>query len=101
MPYVSTNGIRLAYERAGSGEPVLLIMGQAAARVRSTSPPTAATRCGRSPCHAVSSPSQTISCARRTCARKRPRPSLTATMWRSVRIGISDTWNARTKSTPR
>jgi pimeloyl-ACP methyl ester carboxylesterase len=30
MPYVSTNGIRLAYERAGSGEPVLLIMGQAA-----------------------------------------------------------------------
>lgn len=30
MPYVSTNGIRLAYERAGSGAPVLLIMGQAA-----------------------------------------------------------------------
>lgn len=30
MPYVSTNGIRLAYERAGQGEPVLLIMGQAA-----------------------------------------------------------------------
>lgn len=30
MPFVSTNGIRLAYERAGSGEPVLLIMGQAA-----------------------------------------------------------------------
>jgi pimeloyl-ACP methyl ester carboxylesterase len=30
MPHVSTNGIRLAYERAGSGEPVLLIMGQAA-----------------------------------------------------------------------
>lgn len=30
MPYVSTNGIRLAYERAGSGKPVLLIMGQAA-----------------------------------------------------------------------
>lgn len=30
MPYVSTNGVRLAYERAGSGEPVLLIMGQAA-----------------------------------------------------------------------
>jgi pimeloyl-ACP methyl ester carboxylesterase len=30
MPYVSTNGIRLAYERAGSGERVLLIMGQAA-----------------------------------------------------------------------
>jgi pimeloyl-ACP methyl ester carboxylesterase len=30
MSYVSTNGIRLAYERAGSGEPVLMIMGQAA-----------------------------------------------------------------------
>jgi pimeloyl-ACP methyl ester carboxylesterase len=30
MPYVSINGLRLAYERAGSGEPVLLIMGQAA-----------------------------------------------------------------------
>lgn len=30
MQFVSTNGIRLAYERAGSGEPVLLIMGQAA-----------------------------------------------------------------------
>lgn len=30
MPFVSTNGIRLSYERAGSGEPVLLIMGQAA-----------------------------------------------------------------------
>jgi pimeloyl-ACP methyl ester carboxylesterase len=30
MPYVSTNGIRLAYERAGRGERVLLIMGQAA-----------------------------------------------------------------------
>jgi pimeloyl-ACP methyl ester carboxylesterase len=30
MPFVSTNGIRLAYERAGSGEPVLMIMGQAA-----------------------------------------------------------------------
>ena len=30
MPFVSTNGIRLAYERAGRGEPVLLIMGQAA-----------------------------------------------------------------------
>jgi pimeloyl-ACP methyl ester carboxylesterase len=30
MPYVSTNGIRLAYERAGTGAPVLLIMGQAA-----------------------------------------------------------------------
>jgi pimeloyl-ACP methyl ester carboxylesterase len=28
--YVSTNGIRLAYERAGNGKPVLLIMGQAA-----------------------------------------------------------------------
>ena len=30
MPYVSTNGIRLAYERTGSGETVLMIMGQAA-----------------------------------------------------------------------
>lgn len=30
MPYASTNGIRLAYERAGRGERVLLIMGQAA-----------------------------------------------------------------------
>jgi pimeloyl-ACP methyl ester carboxylesterase len=30
MPFVSSNGIRLAYERAGRGEPVLLIMGQAA-----------------------------------------------------------------------
>src|SRR5260370_22202931 len=30
MPYVSTNGIRLAYERHGHGERVLLIMGQAA-----------------------------------------------------------------------
>lgn len=30
MPYVSANGIRLAYQRAGSGEPVVLIMGQAA-----------------------------------------------------------------------
>ncbi len=30
MPYVSTNGIRLSYERAGRGEPVLMIMGQAA-----------------------------------------------------------------------
>jgi pimeloyl-ACP methyl ester carboxylesterase len=30
MPYVSTNGIRLAYERTGSGERVLMIMGQAA-----------------------------------------------------------------------
>jgi pimeloyl-ACP methyl ester carboxylesterase len=30
MPYVSANGIRLAYERTGRGERVLLIMGQAA-----------------------------------------------------------------------
>jgi pimeloyl-ACP methyl ester carboxylesterase len=30
MPYVSTNGIRLAYERMGSGERVVFIMGQAA-----------------------------------------------------------------------
>jgi pimeloyl-ACP methyl ester carboxylesterase len=30
MPYASTNGIRLAYERTGQGERVLLIMGQAA-----------------------------------------------------------------------
>lgn len=30
MPFVSANGIQLAYERSGSGEPVLLIMGQAA-----------------------------------------------------------------------
>jgi pimeloyl-ACP methyl ester carboxylesterase len=30
MPYVSVNGIRVAYERAGSGPPALLIMGQAA-----------------------------------------------------------------------
>jgi pimeloyl-ACP methyl ester carboxylesterase len=30
MPYVSTNGIRVSYERAGTGEPVLMIMGQAA-----------------------------------------------------------------------
>lgn len=30
MPYVSTNGIRLAYERTGNGERVLMIMGQAA-----------------------------------------------------------------------
>lgn len=30
MPYVSTNGVKLAYERAGRGEPVLMIMGQAA-----------------------------------------------------------------------
>lgn len=30
MPYVSTNGISLAYKRAGNGAPVLLVMGQAA-----------------------------------------------------------------------
>lgn len=30
MPYVSTNGIRLSYERTGRGERVLMIMGQAA-----------------------------------------------------------------------
>lgn len=30
MPYVSTNGIHLAYERTGCGERVLMIMGQAA-----------------------------------------------------------------------
>jgi pimeloyl-ACP methyl ester carboxylesterase len=30
MPYVSNNGIRLAYERAGLGERVLMIMGQSA-----------------------------------------------------------------------
>jgi pimeloyl-ACP methyl ester carboxylesterase len=30
MPYVSTNGIRLAYERTGRGDRVLMIMGQAA-----------------------------------------------------------------------
>lgn len=30
MPYVSVNGIRLAYERAGRGRTVLMIMGQAA-----------------------------------------------------------------------
>lgn len=30
MPYVSTNGIRLAYERTGRGRRVLMIMGQAA-----------------------------------------------------------------------
>lgn len=30
MPYVSVNGIRLAYERTGKGKRVLLIMGQAA-----------------------------------------------------------------------
>lgn len=31
MPYLTTNGIRLAYQRSGSGEPVLLIMGSSAA----------------------------------------------------------------------
>ncbi|MFD4948307.1 alpha/beta fold hydrolase [Streptomyces sp. NPDC058239] len=31
MPFVNTNGIRLAYERQGRGEPVLLIMGSGAA----------------------------------------------------------------------
>ncbi|WP_242889930.1 alpha/beta fold hydrolase [Actinomadura litoris] len=31
MPFVSTNGIRLSYQRAGRGEPVLLIMGSGAA----------------------------------------------------------------------
>jgi pimeloyl-ACP methyl ester carboxylesterase len=31
MPFVTANGIRLAYERAGSGPPVLLIMGSNAA----------------------------------------------------------------------
>jgi pimeloyl-ACP methyl ester carboxylesterase len=30
MPYVATNGIRLAYERAGRGRPVLMIMGSGA-----------------------------------------------------------------------
>lgn len=30
LNYVSVNGVRLAYERAGSGKPVLMIMGQAA-----------------------------------------------------------------------
>src|ERR1700733_13212096 len=30
MPFVCVNGIRLAYERAGHGDPVLMIMGQAA-----------------------------------------------------------------------
>jgi pimeloyl-ACP methyl ester carboxylesterase len=30
MPYVTTNGIRLAYERAGRGRPVLMIMGSGA-----------------------------------------------------------------------
>lgn len=32
MPFAFTNGIRLSYERAGSGEPVVLIMGQAAGK---------------------------------------------------------------------
>ncbi|MBD0423940.1 alpha/beta fold hydrolase [Streptomyces sp. TRM S81-3] len=31
MPYVRTNGVRLSYERSGSGEPVLLVMGSSAA----------------------------------------------------------------------
>lgn len=31
MPYAATNGIRLCYQRAGRGEPVLMIMGPAAA----------------------------------------------------------------------
>ncbi|MER5889426.1 alpha/beta fold hydrolase [Streptomyces sp. NPDC001941] len=31
MPYVTSNGIRLSYQRAGQGEPVLLIMGSGAA----------------------------------------------------------------------
>jgi len=31
MPFVHSNGIRLAYERAGAGSPVLLVMGQSAA----------------------------------------------------------------------
>jgi pimeloyl-ACP methyl ester carboxylesterase len=31
MPFVATNGIRLSYQRAGRGEPVLLIMGSGAA----------------------------------------------------------------------
>ncbi|MDV5143322.1 alpha/beta fold hydrolase [Streptomyces sp. SBC-4] len=31
MPYVTSNGIRLSYQRQGSGEPVLLIMGSGAA----------------------------------------------------------------------
>jgi pimeloyl-ACP methyl ester carboxylesterase len=30
MPYVASNGIRLSYERAGSGEPVLMITRQGA-----------------------------------------------------------------------
>jgi pimeloyl-ACP methyl ester carboxylesterase len=31
MPFVSSNGVRLSYRRAGQGEPVLLIMGSGAA----------------------------------------------------------------------
>lgn len=31
MPQVSTNGIRLSYQRSGQGEPVLFIMGSGAA----------------------------------------------------------------------
>jgi pimeloyl-ACP methyl ester carboxylesterase len=31
MPFANSNGIRLAYERSGSGEPVLMIMGSSAA----------------------------------------------------------------------
>lgn len=31
MPHIATNGIRLAYQRSGAGEPVLLIMGSSAA----------------------------------------------------------------------
>ncbi|MFI2614459.1 alpha/beta fold hydrolase [Streptomyces sp. NPDC018584] len=31
MPYVTSNGIRLSYQRSGQGEPVLLIMGSGAA----------------------------------------------------------------------
>jgi pimeloyl-ACP methyl ester carboxylesterase len=31
MPYLHTNGIRLAYQRSGKGEPVLLVMGSGAA----------------------------------------------------------------------
>ncbi|EWM10371.1 alpha/beta fold hydrolase [Kutzneria sp. 744] len=31
MPFLHSNGIRLAYERAGTGDPVLLVMGQSAA----------------------------------------------------------------------
>ncbi|WNM31456.1 alpha/beta fold hydrolase [Streptomyces sp. Li-HN-5-11] len=30
MPFVSTNGVRLSYQRSGQGEPVLLIMGSGA-----------------------------------------------------------------------